>query len=84
MNRQNVVSVRFTDTEVEKLKDLAQKRGVCEGFLLRELVVNARTEPKKVVTWSISSTVEMAQQKAESAAIRQDSTVEASIQHAQA
>jgi hypothetical protein len=58
INRQNIVSVRFTGTEIAKLQDLAQKRGISEGLLLRELVRNARIEPKEIITWSIASHVE--------------------------
>lgn len=64
MNKQNVVTVRFTDTESIKLQDMAAKRGVTTCSFLRELVKNARVEPKKVVTWSIASTVEMNTQQA--------------------
>lgn len=63
MNRQNVVAVRFTDTEAAKLADLAAKRGVSEGLLLRELVRNARADVQKVITWSVTSCIETAGQQ---------------------
>lgn len=58
INRQNIVSVRFTDTEIAKLQDLAQKRGISEGLLLRELVKNAQIEPREITTWSVASHVQ--------------------------
>jgi len=64
VNKQNVVTVRFTDVESAKLQDMAMKRGVTTCSFLRELVKNARVEPKRIVTWSIASGVEMNAQQA--------------------
>jgi hypothetical protein len=59
VNRQNVVTVRFRNAEVAKLRDLARKRGVSEGLLLRELIANAKCEPRVVKTWAISTDVQL-------------------------
>ena len=67
MNKQCVVAIRFTDNEIAKLKDMAEKRGVSEAQLLRELVRNATAEPKKVIVWSISSHIDLKEKTTQSA-----------------
>jgi len=65
MNKQNVVAVRFTDTEAAKLADLAEKRGIAPSLLLREMVRNAKADAQKAIIWSVTSHIETAAQHAQ-------------------
>lgn len=52
-NSQNVFSVRLSDDEVAKLKQLAKETALKETVIVRQLIRGAKVEPVSVVTWSV-------------------------------
>lgn len=52
-NSQNVFSVRLSDEEVEKLRQLAKETALKETVIVRQLIRGAKAEPVNVVAWAV-------------------------------
>ena len=53
-NSQNIFSVRLSDEELSKLRQLAKQTAMKEATLVRRLIMVAQAEQVNVVAWSVT------------------------------